>query len=103
MLAVARASNRCGVSLTAAATSSQLVPGYWRRVAADDPSADPCRIRLYLKSAEDGDRARQALHERAIQVGMDLVTLRFDTIAARGPQSNRQGGGRRAAGPPPGQ
>eukprot|EP00959_Pyramimonas_sp_CCMP1952_P069434 1449000-Pyramimonas_sp.AAC.1 len=63
---------RTGVRLAAAATSSQWVPGCWRRVAADDPTADPCRIHPYLTSAEDGDRARQALHERATQVGMDL-------------------------------
>ena len=58
--------DQAGVQLTAAASGPQVMPGSWRRVAADVLSADPGRSRLYLQSAQDGGRAREALYEAGL-------------------------------------
>ena len=84
-------SEQSGVRLAKAASSRELVPGTWIRVAEDDPSADPSRIRLYLKTAEEGARVQDRLHGKAIQVGVDLVTLRTETVAAASRRNNRRG------------
>ena len=86
-----------GVDLTAAASAAQLLPGSWRRLAADDPTADPGRVRLYFKTMADGAAVRAAIQGRAVQVGDDLVALRVETTAASAHSQNRRGGGRSAA------
>ena len=85
-----------GVQLDRVASPADLAPGKWIRVADDDPSADPSRIRLYLRTAEEGERIQGRLHGRALQIGVDLVTLRTETVAARGQSNNRWGGPSRA-------
>ena len=70
-----------GVCLEQAAAGAALEPGRWTRVAEDDPSADPYRLRLFLRSADEGTRVQDRLHGRAIQVGVDLVTLRTEEVA----------------------
>jgi hypothetical protein len=92
---------QAGVDLAATASPEQLRPGTWRRIAEDDPTADPSRVRLYLRSAEEGERIKAALHERAVQVGADLITLRVETVSVTVPRCNRRGGGRQREGPPP--
>ena len=90
-----------GVQMEEAMSQEAMAPGRWRRVAADDPTADPSRVRLYMRTAADGEKVQTLLQERAVQVGSDLVTLRFTEVAAPRRQGNRRGGGRRGSAPPP--
>ncbi|CAK0904154.1 unnamed protein product, partial [Prorocentrum cordatum] len=51
LLAVMRAQS--GLALAPADTAAELTPGTWRRLADDDPSLAPGRVRLYLHSAAE--------------------------------------------------
>ena len=80
-----------GVNLEQVAAGAELEPGTWTRVAEADPLADPYRIRLFLRSEDEGARVQSRLNGRAIQVGVDLVTLRTEAVAADGRPNNRRG------------
>ena len=95
------------VPLEHAVSAERLVPGTWRRLAEDDPTADPGRVRLYLQSVADGEIIHGALHGRGVQVGCNLLTISVQmrdgtSQAARSRHSGgRGGGGGRPAPPPP--
>ena len=57
-------------------TDAPATPGCWHWPAATDPAAAPGRVRLFLRSEAEVQTVRAALHEQAVQVGMDLVGLR---------------------------
>ena len=76
-----------------------MLAGTWRRVVADDPSASPGRIRIYLASPDEVRTIAAEVDGRAVQLGSDLVSISVasDRLVT---QPNRwRGRGSRAAAP----
>jgi hypothetical protein len=84
------------ISETAAAT-----PGSWQSVAADMSAGPSGRLKLCLASPEHMAMVRSTLHDKAFQVGVDMITMAVhddSTLVAQAKNGRR--GARRRAGPP---
>ena len=60
-------------------------PGLWHWLAARDPSANPGRARLFLEGPEQVGVVKEALHGKAIKIGMDSfsISVSYDPDDAR--------------------
>ena len=88
-----------GLAVSRAGSVESLVPGTWRRLADDDPSMAPGRVRLYLQSAADVGMVTRTLHGRAVQVGEDLVSIAIVPDELADSHASGRGSGQGGAAP----
>ena len=101
-----------GLNLQETGPGQEATPGTWRSMAAEDPTAPRGRMRLVLRDDLDVQRLFDELHERAVQVGGDMVGVQVlhdihDAQLAGGrgagtEPAGGQGNGRRRGGGRPG-
>ena len=66
----------------------------WCRLADQDPAAHPGRVRLNLTSLDDARKIMEDVHGKAVQLGVDLLTV----TVANDEIERQQGNGRRGRG-----
>jgi hypothetical protein len=91
----------CGVVLQERAESAPVAPDSWQSIASDMSAGPSGRLRLCLSSPGQMALVRQALHDKAFQIGVDMITLVVHDDASLAQQAkNGRRGARRRAGPP---
>ena len=90
---------KTGITLQNASLEDVAPAGTWRWLAATDPTAPPGRVRLQLASMEQVRAVHESVHNRSIEIGVDLVAIAVQNdlldIAGLGP-GNGRGGPRQA-------
>ena len=101
-LLMGHVSQHAGLQLTQAASPHAPREGEWVNMRCIDELAPAGRVRMYLRTLNDVDTVRQALHEQSISVGSDLITItvRSDLQDAAAASGN-SGRGRASVGPAP--
>ena len=90
-----------GVVLQELAESAPVTPDSWQSVASDMAAGPSGRLRLCLSSPGQMALVRNALHDKAFQIGVDMITLAVHDDSSLAQQTkNGRRGARRRAGPP---
>ncbi|CAK0820994.1 unnamed protein product [Prorocentrum cordatum] len=90
-----------GVVLREGVATSTSTAGFWYSGAAPASSGAGGRLRLHLTSTEELGKVRDALHDKAFQLGSEMVSLTVSDDASLAEQAkNGRRGVRRQAAPP---
>jgi len=90
-----------GLDLQERAATAPSVAGSWLSVAASTSSGPSGRLQVHVASEEELEAVRRTLHDKAFQLGSDLVSLTVvddDALALQAKNGRR--GARRRASPP---
>jgi hypothetical protein len=90
-----------GLDLQERADSAPSVIGSWLSVAASTTSGPSGRLQVHVASEEELEEVRRALHDKAFQLGSDLVSITVvDDEALAQQAKNGRRGARSRANPP---
>ena len=100
-LQIIRVLEGLGMSLRELSAATPSEAGSWQSVAGDTSAGPSGRLRLHLSSDAELQTVRTALHDKAFQLGSDLISLTVSDDASLAQQAkNGRRGARRRAGPP---